>query len=104
MAEPDARPELEEACRGRRPRSVSRQAEELGGPPDKQRLAEWLGRGHQHQLLRLVRKIGEAPLEAVLDAVRDGNGAGQGKATRQVGVRRRTWQLEQRERVAACLR
>ena len=72
--------------------------------PEERRVAERLGRTQQQQSLGLLGKLLYTAAEACLDAAFDRRRVWHGEPARQARRRERAWELEQGERVPACLR
>jgi hypothetical protein len=103
MSEPHLRAELDQAPgRGGRGR-VGPDAELRGRAPHQHRIPHRLSRGDEKQKPRRGRQRRQPLLEALLDAPRQCWVVGQPEPARELGRRPATWQLEQRQRVAARL-
>ena len=103
MTEPHPGAELEQAGLGRRRRRRSRDPEPPGCPPHQARVAGRVGRRELQQAPGLGRKSADPPPECLLDAPRDRYRVRQPEPARQLRRGHSPHQLQQRQRVAACL-
>ena len=103
MAESNLRAELKQAIRFRRSRRLSWDAQYRGCSPEQSWLTGRLGRSHQQQPLGGVGQLLDAPMEARFDPARQRLLARQTEAAGPFRRRQSTWQLKQRQRIAARL-
>ena len=85
-------------------RRLGRDAELGGRSPEQHWIADRLRRGYEQQPLRLRRQLLHPPAEARFDPARQRQLVRQGEAACEARRRQPAGQLEQGERVAACLR
>ena len=78
-------------------------AELPGRPPNERRVADRLGCGHEQQASRVTWKLGKPPREALLDARGQRHRRWQAEPARELCRRQPARQLQQGERVPACL-
>jgi hypothetical protein len=95
--------DLQQGGLGRRARGLSRDPQSPGGTPQQHRVADRIGRRQLQQPPGVGWQDLEPPPEAGLDPPRQRHRAGNGEPTGQLGRRHPPGQLQQRQRVAACL-
>ena len=99
MAEPDARPDLQQ-LRGLGGRErAGLDVEPPARAQDQRRVTQGLGGRQQHQSLRRLGQLADAPEVVVLDVRRKLAGGRKLEATGQLGGGHAPWQLQQGERV-----
>jgi hypothetical protein len=97
------------ASRSSRPSASAARCRRLGDPeplsrsPDQRRIADRVSGRHEQQASRLRWQPRQSPSEAFLDAVGEGQCGGQTEPTRQLRGRQPARQLQQGERIPACL-
>ena len=103
MTEAHLRAEIDQSRGGRRRGRVRPDAELGGRPPHQHRIPHRLRRSDEQQQPRRRRQRRQPLREALLDPPRQRRGVGQPEPARELGGRPATWQLEQRQRIAARL-
>ena len=103
MTEAHLRAEIDQSRGGRRRGRVRPDAELGGRPPHQHRIPSRLSRRDEKQEPRRGRERRQPLPEALLDPPRQRRAVGQPEPARELGGRPATWQLEQRQRVAARL-
>jgi hypothetical protein len=103
MTEAHLRAENNQSVCGRRRGRVRPDAERGDRPPHQHRIPCRLTRRDEKQEPRRRRERRQPLPEALLNPPRHRRGAGQPEPARELGGRTATWQLEQRQRVAARL-
>ena len=78
-------------------------SEPLRRTPHEGQIADRLGRGQEQKAPRIAREPRQPPSKALLDLVGQGQRLRQAEATRELRRGQAARQLQQRERVAACL-
>jgi hypothetical protein len=103
VSEPHLRAEIDQSSVGRRHGRVRPRAELGRRPPHQHRIPHRLGRSGEKQQPRRRRQRRQPLREALSDPPRQRRGIRQPEPARKLGRRAATWQLEQRQRVAARL-
>src|SRR5919202_2325128 len=102
MAEGHALSEREQRVRFR-VRGGERDLESLGCSQQQQRIADRLSRRDQQQTSRVVGERLNPTNEAFLDSACEPLRLDEAEAPRQLPCRQASWELEQRQRITACL-
>ena len=103
MSKAHSRTEFEQAGLGGGCSRFWRDSEELRGAPHQSGITGGLGGGQQRKALGVGRKVGEPPLKALLDPIRQGRHGRQGEATGELGRRHRLGQFQEGKRIAPRL-